>query len=117
MRGRLGASGGPWHVVEPPFARGASMRALLERAGVATTDDPKSATAHVVAIASRVPLDSAVLEEQRADARAKPTALVGLQNDAFLDDVPEAALRISASDAGELARGVVARRLAAQYER
>jgi hypothetical protein len=40
--------------------------------------------------------------------------LVGLQNDAFLDDLPEAALRISAADATPLTRRVLARTLAAR---
>jgi len=43
--------------------------------------------------------------------------LIGLQNDAFLDDVPEAALRVSASDATPLTRTVVAERLAAEVRR
>jgi hypothetical protein len=38
--------------------------------------------------------------------------LVGLQNDAFLDALPEAAVRISASDATPLTRRVVARAVA-----
>jgi len=38
--------------------------------------------------------------------------LVGLQNDRFLDLVPEAALRISAADCTPLTRVVVAARLA-----
>src|SRR4029453_14923365 len=37
---------------------------------------------------------------------------LGLQNAAFLDDLPEAAVRISASDATPLTRRVVARALA-----
>ena len=44
---------------------------------------------------------------------ARPTVLVGLQNDRFLDLVPEAALRISAADCTPLARRVVAERLSA----
>jgi hypothetical protein len=65
----------------------------------------------VIAVMSRKPLEDAAIEALRATARATPTALVGLQNDAFLDLVPEAALRLSASDATPLTRRVVARRL------
>jgi hypothetical protein len=53
----------------------------------------------------------------RALARERPLVLVGLQNDAFLDDVPEAALRISAGDATPLTRAVVAERIAAETRR
>lgn len=115
VRGALAATAGPWHVTEPEFARGASLRSRLEREGVATTDDVARASTRVVAVASRVPLTAAATEELRAGARSKPTALVGLQNDAFLDDVPEAALRISAADATEPTREVVARRLGKEF--
>jgi len=117
VRGRLAAARGPWQVIEPEFPRGATLRSRLEHHGVATTDDATQAAARVIAVASRVPLAAEEVDGLRSGARAKPTALVGLQNDAFLDDVPEAALRLSASDAGELTRDVVARRLATQYER
>ena len=117
VRGRLAAPRGPWQVIEPEFPRGASLRSLLEDLGVAITVDEAGAVARIVAVGSRVPLTAAAIDELRAGARTRPTALVGLQNDAFLDDVPEAALRLSASDATELTRGVVARRLATQYER
>jgi hypothetical protein len=40
--------------------------------------------------------------------------LIGLMNDAFLDDVPQAAIAISASDATPLTRRVVARTLLAR---
>ena len=111
VRGALGAAG-PVHVTEPEFARGATLLALLERNGVVVTDDAEAAAARVVAVSSRVPLTAAATDDLRAGARTKPTALVGLQNDAFLDDVPDAVLRISASDATEPTREVVARRLA-----
>jgi beta-N-acetylhexosaminidase len=117
VRGALAAPPGPWHVTEPEFARGATLRSMLERNGVAVTDDPAQATARVVAVASRVPLTAAATEELRAGARAKPTALLGLQNDAFLDDVTEAALRISAADATEPTREGVARRLVKEFGR
>lgn len=110
VRGALAAPAGPWHITEPEFARGASLRALLERNGIPVTDDLAQAVARVVAVSSRVPLTASATEELRAGARSKPTALVGLQNDAFLDDVPEAALRISAADATEPTREGVARR-------
>ena len=42
----------------------------------------------------------------------RPTVLVGLQNDSFLDAVPEATLRLSAADSTPLTLRVVARTLA-----
>jgi hypothetical protein len=63
----------------------------------------------VFAVASRVPLPAPELERLRAAAARGPVALLGLQNDAFLDDVPDAALRISAADVTPLTRRVVAR--------
>jgi hypothetical protein len=59
-----------------------------------------------------VPVDE--VERLRALCRERPTVLIGLQSDAFLDDLPEAALRISAADATPLTRRVVARTLAKQ---
>jgi len=114
VRGALSpaATRGPWHVTEPEFARGETLAARLAAEGVALTEDPDAASARIVAIASRVPLAPDAIERMRAEAAAKPTVLVGLQNDAFLDDVPEAELRISASDCTEPTRRVVARRLA-----
>jgi len=111
--GAAPAPRGPWFVSEPEFARGATLAALLAAEGLALTDDARAAAAHVVAVASRVPLAAERLAELRATARAKPTVLLGLQNDAFLDDVPEAALRLSAADCTEPTRRIVARRLAA----
>jgi hypothetical protein len=70
------------------------------------------AALEVVCVMTRVPVPAAEIERLRALARTRPLALVGLQNDAFLDQVPEAALRISAADATPLTRRVVARRLA-----
>jgi hypothetical protein len=56
----------------------------------------------------RKPIADDEIERLRYTARAT-IALIGLQNDAFLDRVPEAALRISASDATPLTQRVVAR--------
>ena len=52
------------------------------------------------------------LAELRRRCAERPTILVGLQNDAFLARVPEAAVRVSASDCTPLTRRVVAKRLA-----
>ena len=65
-----------------------------------------------VAIASRVPLAEPEIERLRGLCRARPTVLAGLQNDAFLDALPEAAVRISAADATPLTRRMVARAVA-----
>lgn len=113
VRGALpaGAAAGPWRVSEPAFPHGRPLADDLAAAGipVAATDSP---TLDVVAVMSRLAIPPAELDRLRAACRARPTVLVGLQNDAFLDDLPEAALRISAADATPLTRRVVARALA-----
>ena len=104
--------GAGWRVVEETeWKHGPTFAAALRSAGV--PDGGAAPAADVVAIASRVPLDPARLSALRARCAARPTVLVGLQNDRFLDLVPEAALRISAADCTPLARRVVAERLAA----
>jgi beta-N-acetylhexosaminidase len=65
----------------------------------------------VIEVASRVPLDPAAIDDLKRRCEARPTALVALAADAFLDEVPEAALRVSALDATPLTRRVVAKRL------
>jgi beta-N-acetylhexosaminidase len=103
---------GGWRVVEESeWKSGPSFAASLRDAGV--PDGGASPTTDVVAIASRVPLAAERIAALRAHAASRPTVLVGLQNDRFLDLVPEAALRVSASDCTPLTRAVVARRLAA----
>jgi hypothetical protein len=66
----------------------------------------------LLAVCSRIPLSPEAIASLRARCSERPTALVGLQNDAFLARVPEAALRIGAADCTPLTRRVVARRLA-----
>jgi hypothetical protein len=61
-----------------------------------------------------VALPAADVEALRARAREGPLVQVALQSDAFLDAVPEAALRISACDTTALTRRVVARAIAAK---
>jgi beta-N-acetylhexosaminidase len=114
VRGALppAAARGPWHVSEPEFARGETLAARLAAEGLPLTSDPAAAAGRIVAVASRIPLTAEATEQLRADARRKPTVLVGLQNDAFLDDVPEAAIRLSAADSTEPTRREVVRRLA-----
>ena len=112
VRGELpaAATGGAWRIREPEFPHGPPLRDELATLGIRSTDD--AAAVEVIAVMSRKPIDDAELERMRALARSTPLALIGLQNDAFLDRVPEAALRISASDATPLTRRVVARALA-----
>ncbi len=98
----------------PPLTTGITidtdLGTPLREAGVRVDAD---ATTAVIAVGRRVPLDDDAVAALRAAVRERPTILVGLQNDAFLDQVPEAAVRISASDATTLTRRVVARRIAA----
>ena len=109
-RGRMpaAAAAGAWRVTEPTFAYGPTLTEDLRAVGVKATDDA-GAAAEVIAVMSRLPVPDTELERIRSTCRARPTAVIGLQNDAFLDDLPEAALRISASDATPLTRRVVAR--------
>ena len=105
-----GAAGG-WRVVsEPEWKHGPTFVESLRAAGI--PDGGASPAVDVIAIASRVPLKPERTAELKAQARSRPTVLVGLQNDRFLEDVPEAVLRISAADCTPLTRRVVAERLA-----
>ena len=105
------APGGGWRVVEESeWKHGPSFAQSLREAGV--PDGGAAASTDVIAIASRVPLTPERIAGLRAHASARPTVLVGLQNDRFLDAVPEAALRVSAADCTPLTRHVVAERLA-----
>jgi beta-glucosidase-like glycosyl hydrolase len=89
------------------------LHSELTTAGVPlASGDAASATARVLVVRSRAPLAAGALDRLRADCRTLPTVLVGLQNDGFLEQVPEAAVRISAADATPLTRAVVARRIA-----
>ena len=105
------AARGGWRVEEPAFAHGVPLAEDLAAAGVPPGGDAPSA--QVIAVCSRVPLGEEALAALRRRAAELPTLLVGLQNDAFLAHVPQAAVRLSASDATPLTRRVVARRLAA----
>ncbi len=115
VRGMLpaAAAAGPWRVTEPAFAYGRPLAVDLEEQGVplAAADPP---ALELVAVMTRLPLPDAEIVRLRALCRARPTALVGLQSDPFLDDLPEAALRVSAADATPLTRRVLARTLAQQ---
>jgi beta-N-acetylhexosaminidase len=112
VRGTIPPGSGPWHVDEPESASGPSMRERLAGLGV-TLADEQAAAAAIVFENSRKPIPEAELEGLRMLCRRRPTALVGLMNDSWLDDLPEAVLRISAADDTPLTRGVVARALAA----
>jgi len=121
----------PWRVVRFGPEGPTPLGAELEARGLATAErDPgappladelrelgvrlaeEGARTTVAVVASRTPLPAGDLDRLRALCRAGPTVAVGLQNDAFLDEVPEAALRISAADSTPLTRRVVAKRLA-----
>jgi beta-N-acetylhexosaminidase len=103
------AARGAWRVTEPEYPHGLSLAEELRRLGTPLAE--QEAAAEVVAVMSRRPLPEQEIERLRALCRERPVALVGLQNDAFLERLPEAALRISAADATPLTRRVVAGRL------
>lgn len=104
-------SEGGWRVIEEtPLKYGPAFADALYAAGI--PDGGASPAVDVIAIASRVPLAPERIAAMRAHASERPTVLVGLQNDRFLEQVPEAALRVSAADCTPLTRRVVAERLA-----
>ena len=112
IEGRAPDAGAGWKVVEESeWKQGPSFAAALREAGL--PDGGTAPAADVVAIASRVPLAPERIASLRARSAARPTVLVGLQNDRFLEHVPEAALRVSAADCTPLTRRVVAERLTA----
>ena len=104
------AAAGAWSVDEPEFKHGPTLAADLAAQGVPIGG--AAPVAQVIAIAQRVPVTADKLAELRRRCAERPTILVGLQNDAFLTHLPEAALRLSASDVTPLTRQVVAERLA-----
>lgn len=107
----LAAASGGWRVIsEPGWKHGPTFAESLRAAGI--PDGGAAPSMDVVAVASRVPLTAERLAELRAQVAARPTVLVGLQNDRFLDELPKAALRISAADCTPLTRRVVAEKLA-----
>ena len=104
------APAGGWRVVEETeWKHGPLFADALRTAGI--PDGGAAPAADVIAISSRIPLKPEKIAELRAHAASRPTVLVGLQNDRFLDFVPEAALRVSAADCTPLTREVVAARL------
>ncbi len=106
-----GAGAGPWRVTEPRWPYGEPLGATLERHGIALAPSEGGARMDVVAVASRAPLPEAEVEGLRARCAARPTVVIAFQSDAFLERVPEAALRVSAADPTPLTRRVVARML------
>jgi hypothetical protein len=104
----------PVRVSEPDFPCGPPLRDDLVSLGVPHATGQGEAL-ELVAVASRAPLPDHEIDRLRALGRSRPLALVGLQNDAFLEEVPEAALRISAADATPLTRRAVARTVAAHW--
>ncbi len=103
-------AGATCEVREPEWPYGESFRAALAVAGVPV--GASEARVGIEVVATRIPIAPGALEELRRRCATRPSIVIGLQNDAFLDEVPEAALRISASDPTPLTRSVVARVLA-----
>ncbi len=103
---------GPFSITEPEHVEGPPLAADLVSAGVPIA--AADARSEIVVFSSRVPMPPDGIEALRQRCRKRSTVLIGLQNDGFLDEIPEATLRISASDATPLTRRVVARRLASE---
>jgi len=113
VQGGINASGMAIRVEEPEWAGGgATLAHGLAAAGVSVGG--ANPAAQVIVRASRLPLTDAERAELQRRCAERPTALVGMQNDAFLAHVPEAALRLSASDFTPLTRRRVAARLASE---
>jgi hypothetical protein len=97
-------------VTEPELSDGPSIAELLRARGVRITSDDDAAV-ELVAVMTRKPVPDEEVARLRSLAASRPLVLIGLQADTFLDDVPEAALRISAADATPLTRRMVAERV------
>ena len=118
VQGRLPASAAAtsFAVEEPQWKGGGpSLASDLAQAGLQVGGAAPGA--QVIALASRLPLSTEALAGLRARCAERPTLLIGMQNDAFLADVPEAAMRVSASDCTPLTRRVVAARIGAELAR
>ena len=100
----------PWRTSDAAGAEAPLLRAELAAAGVPLAEG--AGASELVVHAARAPLAGETLERLRRRCRERPTVLVGLQNDSFLDAVPEATLRLSAADSTPLTLRVVARTLA-----
>jgi beta-glucosidase-like glycosyl hydrolase len=104
----------PWRIAEPEHPEGPGLADALARAGVPLASAAGTGPClELVALATRRPLPAGEIERLRGLCRERPTVLVGLQNDAFLDELPEAAVRVSAADATPSTLRAVAERLAA----
>jgi beta-glucosidase-like glycosyl hydrolase len=105
--------GGTCEVIEPAWPHGDSIAELLAREGVRVRGTAGTSGALAIEIiSSRVPIAADALAALDARCATRPTIVVGLQNDAFLDSLAGAAARISAADSTPLTRRVVAARIA-----
>lgn len=104
------SAGRPWRITEPEFPHGESLTHEIRALGQQIADKSGDGV-EVIAIASRVPPPAEEIERLRVVCGTHRTILVGLQNDAFLEQLPEAAVRVSTADATPLTRRVVARKL------
>ena len=104
------AASGAWQVHEAEYKHGPSFAADLASQAIPTGG--AAPTAQVIAISSRIPLTQDEIAALRQRATTMPTIVLGLQSDTFLEHIPEAAVRISASDQTPLTRKVLARTLA-----
>ena len=110
VSGALPAAGAPWRLSNAAGSADVPLREELREAGVPLGEGPDAV--EVAVYAARIPLAGEPLERLRARCRERPTVLIGLQNDSFLEEIPEAAFKLSAADATPLTRRVVARTLA-----
>ena len=102
-------------IEEPEWAGGGPTLAReLGEAGFNVGGADADADVQLIVRASRLPLTDPERAELQQRCAERPTVLVGMQNDAFLAEIPKAALRLSASDFTPLTRKRVAARLTSE---
>ena len=102
-------------IEEPEWAGGGPTLAReLGEAGFNVGGANADADVQLIVRASRLPLTDPERAELQQRCAERPTVLVGMQNDAFLAEIPKAALRLSASDFTPLTRKRVAARLTSE---
>jgi hypothetical protein len=107
-----GAAPGRAAAVDEDFAAARRLASGPAGGGAGAAPDPL-----LVALPRRTALGEADARELRALCLARPTLLVALEQDAFLDDFPEAAGRLSACDSTPAMRRAIAREIAGAVSR
>jgi len=118
VRGAIAGTAGPWAIEEPETgfagrrrdADGPLLAECLRRAGLPVAGNGE-ARAQVIAVNDRA-VSPATVARLEAASRAMPTVVVALASEAFLDDLPGAAVRVAAGDDTPVTRRAIARAIA-----